>query len=143
MDKEKFAGVWKLISVEYLSEDGEVNYQVGREPIGRLIYDSKENVSVHIFDVRRPKFASNDCLKGTPEEIKSAFEGSRCYFGTYEVDEKRKVVTHHVQGSIYPNLIGVDNDRYYDFSGNCLTLRTGLIMMGGKKVVGKVVWERL
>ena len=145
MDKEKFAGAWKLISTEYRSEEGEVTYPFGREVIGQLMYDGKRNMSVQIINAKRPHFASNDWLKGTPEEIKAAFEGYRCYFGTYDVDEKKKIVTHHVQGSSFPNWMtgGVEHVRYYEFSGSRLTLRTGQLLMGGKKVVGRLIWERL
>ena len=144
MDKEKFTGAWRLISTEYRSEEGEVTYPFGRETIGQLMYDGKRNMSVQVIKAKRPNFASNDWLKGTPEEIKAAFEGYRCYFGTYDVDEKRKIVTHHVQGSSFPNwMIGVDHVRYYEFSGNRQILRTVPLLMDGKKVVGRLVWEQL
>jgi len=145
MDKEKFTGAWKLISTYYRSEDGEVIYPFGREVIGLLMYDGKRHMAVQIIKANRPNFASNDWLQGTPEEIKAAFEGYRCYFGTYDVDEEKKIVTHHVEGSSYPNWMTgeVEHVRYYEFSGNRLTLRTVPLLMGGKKVVGRLVWERL
>ncbi len=143
MDKEKFTGAWRLISAEFRTEEGEVTYLLGREAIGQIMYDGKRNMSAQLGKAGQPRFASNDWLKGTPEETKSAFEGYRCYFGTYEVDEENKTVTHHVQGSLFPNWIGTDNVRYYEFSGNCLTLRTVPMVTGGKKMVGTLVWERL
>ena len=143
MDKEKFTGAWRLISNEYLSEDGVNTYPLGREAIGQIMYDGKSNMSAQLMGARRHKFAANDWLKGTPEEIKSAFESMRCYFGTYDVDEEKKIVTHHVQGHSFPNGMGTDNVRFYEFSGNYLILRTVPIMMAGKKVVGKLVWEKL
>jgi len=144
MDKEKFTGAWRLISTEYRSEDGGVTYPFGRETIGQLMYDGKRNMAVQIIKAKRPNFVSNDWLKGTPEEIKAAFEGYRCYFGTYDVDERKKIVMHHVQGSSFPNwMIGVDHVRYYEFSGNRLILRTVPLLMDGKKVVGRLVWEQL
>ena len=145
MDKEKFTGAWKLISTDYQSEEGEVAYPFGRETVGQLMYDGKQNMAVQIINAKRPYFAANDWLKGTPEEIKAAFEGYRCYYGTYEVDESKKIITHYVQGSSYPNWMkgGVKHVRYYEFSGNRLTLRTVPILMGGKKVIGRLVWERL
>ena len=145
MDKEKFTGAWRLISTEYRSEEGEVTYPFGQETIGQLMYDGKRNMAAQIINARRPHFTSNDWLKGTPEEIKAAFEGYRCYFGTYDVDEKSKIITHHVQGSSFPNWMTgeVEHVRHYEFSGNRLTLRTGPILMGGKTVVGRLVWEQL
>jgi len=143
MDKEKFNGAWKLISNEYLSEDGVNTYPLGREAIGLIMYDDKGNMSAQLMNAKRAKFAANDWLKGTPEEIKAAFEGIRCYFGTYDVDEEKRIVTHHVKGHSFPNGMGTDNVRFYEFSGNYLILRTVPIMMRGREVVGKLVWERL
>ena len=91
MDKEKFTGAWKLISTEYRSEEGEVIYPFGQEVIGQLMYDGKRSMAAQVIKADRPDFASNDWLKGTPEGIKAAFEGYRCYFGTYGVDVKIKL----------------------------------------------------
>ncbi len=143
MDKEKFVGAWKLISNEYLSQDGVNTYPLGREAIGLIMYDSQGNMSAQLMNAKRPRFAADDWLKGTPEEIKAAFEGMRCYFGTYDVDEAKKKVVHHVHGHSFPNGVGTDNVRYYEFSGNNLILKTVPIKMRGKDVVGRLVWERL
>jgi hypothetical protein len=143
MDKERFAGAWKLVSNEYLSEDGVNTYPLGKEAIGLIMYDGKRSMSAQLMNAKRPQFVANDWLKGTPEEIKSAYQGIRCYFGTYDVDEEKKIVTHHVQGHSFPNGIGTDNVRYYELSGNNLILRTVPIMMNGRKVIGRLVWEKL
>jgi Lipocalin-like domain len=42
----------------------------------------------------RPKFASNNALAGTPEEVKVAFEGYVSYCGSYEVNEQERFVIH-------------------------------------------------
>jgi hypothetical protein len=145
MDKEKFTGAWKLISTEYRDEEGKATYPFGQEVIGQLMYDGKRSMAAQVIKANRPLFASGDWLKGTPEEIKAAFEGFRCYFGTYDVDEEKKIVTHHVEGSSFPNWMtgGVDNVRYYEFSGNRLILRTAPLLMRGKQVIGRLIWERL
>ena len=145
MDKEKFTGAWKLISTEYRDEEGKTTYPFGQEVIGQLMYDGKRSMAAQVIKANRPLFASGDWLKGTPEEIKAAFEGFRCYFGTYDVDEEKKIVTHHVEGSSFPNWMtgGVDNVRYYEFSGNRLILRTAPLLMRGKQVIGRLIWERL
>lgn len=143
MDKEKFIGTWNLISNEWKSDDGQVTYPLGRNTLGQLMYDGKGNMSAQLTNPARPRFASDDWLKGTLEEMKSAFQGYRCYFGTYDVDEKKKIVTHHVKGSIFPNYMGQDNVRYYEFSGNRLILTTVPVLIGGKNLVARLVWERL
>ena len=145
MDKEKFTGAWKLISTDYQTEDGEVIYPFGREVVGQLMYDGKQSMAAQVIKANRPDFASGDWLRGTPEELKAAFEGFRSYYGTYDVDEEKKMITHHVRGSSFPNWMSgeIDNVRYYEFSGNRLTLRTAPLLMAGKQVIGRLVWEKL
>ena len=143
MGKEQFVGHFKLLSVEYRSDDGEVMYPMGRRAVGRIMYDDKGNMSVQYMDADRPLFISGDWLRGTPAEIKAAFEGLRTYFGTYEVDEGKGTVTHRVEAGSFPNWAGRDNLRFFEFRHNCLELRTTPLLMGGKYVTGCLVWERI
>jgi len=139
---EKFIGSWKLVSSEFRRSDGEVNYPLGRDAVGLLMYDATGHMSAQLMRSNRPKFASDDHLKATPAEIKSAFEGYIAYHGTYEVNEEEGTVIHHVEGSPVPNWVGAPLKRFFEFSGNRLTLSTPPIPMGGKQVVGLLVWER-
>jgi hypothetical protein len=142
MDRDLFVGTWKLVTAEYRSDDDEVHHLLGTHPIGQLMYDERGYMSAQLLDADRPVFASNDWLKGTPEEVAAAFKGHRAYFGTFEVDEKAGTVTHHVLGSSFPNWIGTDNVRYYEFVGKRLILKTSPMLMGGRHVIGWLVWER-
>ena len=143
MGREQFVGHYRLLSVEYRSDDGEVMYPMGRRAIGRIMYDAGGNMSVQYMDAQRPLFASGDWLGGTPAEIKAAFEGLRTYFGTYDVDEGKGTVTHHLEAGSFPNWAGRDNVRFFRFFDNCLELRTTPLLMGGKYVTGRLVWERI
>jgi hypothetical protein len=142
MDRDLFVGTWKLVTAEYRSDDDEVHHLLGTHPIGQLMYDERGYMSAQLLDANRPIFASNDWLKGTPEEVAAAFKGHRAYFGTFEVDEKAGTVTHHVLGSSFPNWTGRDNVRYYEFVGKRLILKTSPMLMGGRHVIGWLVWER-
>jgi len=75
-------------------------------------------------------------------EIKSAFEGFVGYYGAYEVDEEQGTVTHHLEGSSFPNWVGTDQRRFFEFSGSRLTLSTPPIAFGGQDVTGVLIWER-
>jgi hypothetical protein len=143
MGKERFIGTWKLVSSEFRRSDGEVTYPMGRNASGMLMYDASGHMSAQIIRPDRPAFASGDQFKGTPEEIKSAFKGCVSYFGTYEVDEEKGTVTHHVEGSLFPNWVGTDQRRFFQFSGDRLTLSTPPIPVGGQQVTALLVWERL
>lgn len=39
---------------------------------------------------------SGDMMKGTPEELKAAFEGFDAYCGTYDINDAYSSVTHHL-----------------------------------------------
>ena len=143
MDKELFVGSWRLLSSEYVSEDGEVTHPMGQRVMGRLIYDDKGYMSVHHMSADRPAFASDDLMGGTASEIKAAFESFRGYYGTYSVDWEKNIVIHHVEGSSAPNWSGKDNVRTFQFSDNRLMLTSTPMLMNGKSRVAKLVWERL
>jgi len=143
MGKEQFIGSWKLISSEFRRSDGEVSYPWGRDAVGIIMYDTDGNMAGQIMRPGRPEFVSKDHMKGTPSEIKSAFEGYIAYYGTYEVNEDENTVTHHVEGSLMPNMVGRAMRRFYEFSDNRLVLTTPAITVGGQQVVGVLIWERL
>ncbi len=142
MGKEQFMGTWKLVSSEFRRSDGQLTYPMGRDAIGIIMYDANGHMSVQIMRPDRPAFASGDQLKGTPMEIKSAFEGFIAYYGVYEVNQGEGTVTHHVEGSSFPNWVGSAQRRFFEFSSNRLTLSTPPILAGGQQVTGVLIWER-
>ena len=142
MLNERFVGTWKLVSVEARSSNGEVVYPYGIDPFGMLMYDSDGNMSVLITRRDRPKFASDDRQRGTPEETKAAFDSSMSYGGTYRIDEEKGTVTHHLEGSTFPNRVGTDEVRLFKFSNNQLLLITPPTPVGGKKLSLHLLWVR-
>ena len=142
MQNEQLLGMWKLVSCEARSSNGEVVYPYGRDPFGMLIYDSRGNMSVLLMRRDRPKFASGDLLRGSQEEIKAAYEGFDAYCGTYEVNEEKGTVTHHVEGSKFPNWVGTDQVRFFECSGDQLLINTPPIQMGGEQWTVYGIWAR-
>lgn len=145
MNKKAYPGigVWKLVSYEARADDGTITYPVGKDGIGQIAYDAKGNMSAQVADAHRPNFTSGDRMICTPDEMEAALKGYTAYFGTYDVDESKGTVAHHVKSSLFPNWIGTDQVRYYEFAGNRMTLRTAPMLQGGKKVIGTLVWERI
>ena len=132
-DKDKLQGTWKLISIE----DPKPNPDAPDiNPTGYMIYDSTGHMAFQVTKrPDRPRFASNSLTRGTPEEIKGAFIGYGAYYGTYEVDVKNAIVTHHVEGNLFPNNVGAENIRYYEFvSDNRVTL-----FVSGRNKDGKIL----
>ena len=141
--KNPFVGTWKLISFETHRSDGTVMYPFGKELQGLIMYDAKGYWSCHIMGKNRPVFASGQMAKGTPEEIRSAFEGALCYWGTYDIDEKEKILKLHIIDSLYPNWRDADQKRFYEFSRNRYSIKTPPMRAGEVEIVSVLVWERI
>ena len=142
MASDRFAGTWRLLECYGKWSDGRISYPYGDKPEGQLIYDGHGNFSGQIAGSGRPAFETGNLLKGTPEEIKTAFEGYIVYYGTYEVDESKGQVTHHVQSALFPNWIGDIQTRNFEFEGKKLRLNTQPIKGSRADLTNILLWER-
>jgi len=141
---QQFIGTWKLVLWESRRSDGEViEPRLGRKAVGWIMYDANGRMCVQIMRPDRPRFSSDDIWGGTSEEKKVAYEGYVAYCGTYEVNEEEGTVTHHVVLSLFPNWIGTAQRRFFELSGDRLTLRTPPILVAGDRVTSRLTWERL
>ena len=125
-----FVGTWKFISLVTESTEGDIFYPYGENLYGKLMYDTKGNMSALLMRPNRPKFASGDIYNGTSEEIKFAFENFDAYCGTYEIHKDEGTVTHHIEGARFPNWEGSDQTRYYEFSNDTLSLSAKIKAQG-------------
>ncbi len=137
-DVQKFIGAWKLISVETRDENGEL-FRRGHRT-GYLLYSEEGYISVAFMKEGRPTFASGDIRGGTVEEKMAAVEGYVSYSGRFEVRGDK--VVHHIEVSLFPNWVGVSQERLYGFEGDRLTLSTPLMLVGGRQLSTHVIWER-
>ena len=128
--KEKFIGAWRFRSMIVHTPKGETIYPYGENIFGMLMYASSGRMSVLLMNPDRSKFTSDDPLGGTLEEIKEAYEGFDAYCGTYTVDETKGTVTHHIEGSKFPNWVGTDQVRHFEFSDGQLLLKAILRIKG-------------
>src|SRR5688572_13019386 len=99
MNKDKFPGVWRLLSYEFRDEAGAASYPFGKNTRGLLMYDRTGMMSVQIIRCDRPLFPSEDMFGAAPDTVKAAFEGLNTYYGTFAVDEDSQTITHHVEGA--------------------------------------------
>ena len=145
MPKKHFAGfgIWKLLSFELQDDDGNVSYPYGKDASGLIVIDAKGYFSVHALSMHCLTFRAPDPLGGTLKEIEAAFKGYIGYYGTLTIDETEGVIITHVDGASFPNWIGSDQVRHYEFTGDHMTLSTPPMLAGGKKRVGKLIWERV
>jgi hypothetical protein len=132
---ERLIGAWKLVSIEDRLPGGEVSYPYGKEAVGLLVYDASGRMSVQIMRRDRQAFSSGEWSQTPAEEIKSAVEGFTAFFGSYEVDEAEKTVTHNVEGHLLPASVGKRLKRAFEFSNNRLILKPS--------ETRRITWERI
>jgi Lipocalin-like domain len=63
------------------------------------------------------------------------------YCGRY--DFRGNTVVHHVELSLFPNWVGVDQERLVEIAGNRLTVSTRPMLLEGIQRSGHLVWERV
>jgi len=121
-DAQRFPGGWRVVSATDTRLDGTVvpDLYLGAHPAGIFVYEATGYMCYGSMNSDRAKWA--DESSGTPAELAKAAEGYDSYCGTYEIDEGRKTVTHHVRVALVPNDVATDFVRSYDFSGNQLKL---------------------
>jgi Lipocalin-like domain len=134
-------GAWRLVSWETRAADGEVTYPMGTDTLGYVIYAADGRFSVTISRRDRAEFAAGDLLGGTTQEKARAVQGFVAYAGRYSFLGDR--VIHHVELSLFPNWVGSNQERWVELAGRRLTLSASPLLLGGKRQVPRLVWERV
>src|SRR5215510_2470192 len=111
-----FVGAWKLVTFNFQKNDGIIIYPYGEKAQGSLIYTESGRYSAQLMRSDRPRFAVPDQMKGTLEEIEANYKGCISYFGTYQIDMQNSLIVHHVEASIFPNMEGRDQERFFELS---------------------------
>jgi hypothetical protein len=102
--KEAIVGSWRLLISDAVKPDGTQVPQFGPNPRGVVMFGPDGRYSLQVMrDIGRPNFAANDRLKGTPAEIKAAYEGMLGHFGSYLVNDQDKSLVFRIEGSSFPN----------------------------------------
>jgi Lipocalin-like domain len=138
--KDQLVGTWQFVSSTGKLADGSPTW--GSNPTGLLIFTENGRFSVQIMRTDRPKYASNNRMKGTPEEIKATAEGTISYFGTYAVSEADKTVTYKIEGASFPNWNGTDQKRpVVSLMADELKYNNPAPSIGGPAT--ELVWKRI
>lgn len=139
MKNEDFNGSWELIKWTAEQNDGSVLYPFGKDAIGRISYDKSGNMSVQLMKNNRRLFHSEDPLQSTSEEKQQAYGDFLSYCGSYEVNHNLKQVIHQIKISSFPNWIGQNQIRKFEFIDDKLILSTDTI--GSSK--HKLIWQKV
>lgn len=134
--KDKFVGTWRLVSNEQRDAKGQV-IPPARPGTGTgyIIYDPAGYVAVSLVPPGRKKNAGP---QQTDQEALASITGYTGYFGSFIVNDDGSV-THRLQGSLNPGM-PVDQKRFYEFSGNRLTLKPPAGANGNQS---RITWERV
>ena len=141
MTSNPLIGTWRLISWETRSADGQISYPLGEDAVGYIMYGPDGYMFVAIMHPDRREFAAADLLSGSPEERAQAAGSYVSYCGRYEF--RGDTVIHHVELSLFPNWVGVEQERLVEVRGNRLMLSTRPILLGGMQRIAHLIWERV
>jgi hypothetical protein len=144
MPREEFFGTWALASIENRFADGRIEYPYGQHPVGQLTYGPAREVSVQIMRPDRPASirAPSDVASATRDDLIGVLAGYFAYGGSFEVDDRRGSITHHVKVSLWPGQVGADVVRSFTLAGETLTLRSPTVGSGKDERVTVFSWRR-
>ena len=141
MSSNPLVGTWRLISWENRTLDGEVSHPLGEDASGYIAYNEDGYVFVAIMGPARRPFVAGGLLSGSTAEKAGAAETYVSYCGRYEFHGA--TVVHHVELSLFPNWVGVAQERLVKISGDRLTLSTRPLLLQGRKQTAHLIWERV
>ncbi len=115
-ERRNVIGVWELVSLQDHRPNGDVLDWMGTKPSGTLIYSPDGHMSVQIMRDPHPVVGASmwssdgrDLLpSASASAIRDAYGGYYAYFGTWEIDEGARTVTHHIRGSMRAVEVGAD-----------------------------------
>ncbi len=137
--KERLVGSWTLVSLT-AGEGADQSLPYGPNPRGSTMVDANGRFMITVVRSDLPNFASNNRMRGTPDENNSVVQGSIAYYGTYTIDEATRVITVNVEGSTFPNFIGGTQTRILSFDGDEVTYLNPTPSHGGAPA--KVTYRR-
>jgi len=114
---DDFVGTWALAAIEAPDPSGgwmPAPLPLPGSPVGVIMYDDLGNMAVQITS--EPRGVT------TPSELPEIVNGYVAYYARFEVDPVQGTVTHHRRGHVNPDLAALSVVRYYEFSGDTLTL---------------------
>lgn len=132
-------GAWSLVSFDVDEGKGVEKPRFGPHPVGYLLYTASGRMSAVLSGTHRPALQPPMSLGATATgECSKAVADFLAYAGTYEIRGDR--VFHHVEVSVFTNLVGTTLERRFTLEGDTLTIRTVPPEIWGTSNV--LVWKR-
>ena len=130
-------GAWRLESFDERVADGSFKPRFGPNPVGYLIYTASGRVSATLSGIHRKPLVSGSSSSESAHCNESVYD-FLAYAGTYKIEGS--TVFHHVETSVFTNLVGVTLKRGFDLHGDELRIRTLPPYLWGTQSV--LVWKR-
>ena len=122
-------GTWRLVEFADLDKKGKRQCWFGEHPLGYFVYDATGHVHIQIMKAPPlrpfPKANVDEGKLPSPEHALAAYTAYVAYFGTYTVDAKKHVVTHHVEGSLAPDYTDTEQPRHFKLERDRLEIGDG------------------
>lgn len=136
--REGVVGAWKLVSFEVDEGKGREKPRFGPDPVGYLIYSADARMAAVLAGTHRPELKSPEGTAASEAQRSEALLNFVAYAGRYEVRGDR--VFHHVEVSVFTNLMGTTLERQFKVEGDTLTIRTLPPEIWGSSNI--LVWRR-
>jgi hypothetical protein len=137
ISRDEVIGTWALQSYTRTSETGEIEYPLGSDAVGILIFTADGYMSAQLMRRGRPDYAKASTLGGTVEQSAEAARGYLAYAGGFDWDEDTATSHHHVEVSLLPNWLNHTQTRHASVDGGLLTLSA---RVGGS--IATLRWKR-
>ena len=121
--ENKIVGTWRLIEfADSDSETGKWKYPFGKNPKGYFTYTRSGIVNLNISSETPLKISQDSSRNYSVNLLDYIWPNSFGYFGTYSIDYKKSIVTHHVKGGCIPYYIDTDQERPFILKGDTLII---------------------
>jgi hypothetical protein len=117
----RIVGAWRLIETRQRMVDGSnrPDPDLGSHPAGYMIYDASGRMCTVFSDTDRPRWAPEG---PTAADLRAMFNNTLVYCARYEEDDRRGVLTFHLEVGTSPNSAGTTRERRFELAGDHLTL---------------------
>jgi hypothetical protein len=137
---EKILGTsWSLEAYQSEDKQGNINYPLGDDAHGVIIFTNEQRMAVQIMAANREEEISAEILDSmnTETEKEMAKLGYHAYSGPFDFDEDKAYLTTHVDMSAIASYVGSDQTRSAKIEGDMLYLSNV------KHPERKLVWKKI
>jgi Lipocalin-like domain len=136
--REGVVGAWSLESFNVDEGKATEKPRFGPDPVGYLIYSADARMAAVLAGTHRPELRSPAGTAASEATRSESLLNFLAYAGRYEIRGDR--VFHHVEVSVFTNLMGTTLERQFKIEGDTLTIRTLPPEIWGSSNV--LVWKR-